>query len=390
MKRVALLGSTGSIGRSTLDVVAAHPDRFAVEALAAGSNMDLLLRQIRRFHPRTVALADPKAASELGRRLGRRGPEVLAGREGVVELARSTDSQIVVSAIAGSEGLAPTAAAVEAGRTVVLANKESIVMAGEWLMRRARLSGARIIPVDSEHNAIFQCMDGRPASSVRSLSITASGGPFLRTPLKMLDRVTPDQALHHPVWKMGRKITVDSATLMNKALELIEMRWLFGIPEDRLRVWVHPQSIVHAVVEFVDTAALALMALPDMKVPIAYALAYPDRLTMDLPRLDLAASGPLTFLKPDAHRFPSLALGYDVLRAGNGASIVMNAANEVAVEAFLNGRIGFRAITRAVASALDRYTGTRVRSLGDVFEVDRWARDEGRRRCSDRPLRKAA
>ncbi|MBI2061803.1 MAG: 1-deoxy-D-xylulose-5-phosphate reductoisomerase [Nitrospirae bacterium] len=382
MKKAAILGSTGSIGTQTLDVIRGHPDRFDVVGLsAAGSSPEKLAAQVREFHPGIVAVPSPAAEKELRKHLKGFACRIDSGKGSLDRLAGSAEADVVVSAISGSSGLPPTLAAVKAGKTVLLANKESIVMGGELFMRLARESGARIIPIDSEHNAIFQCIDGKPSSQVLSLTITASGGPFLRTSLKSLSRVTPTKALKHPVWRMGRKISIDSATLMNKALELVETRWLFDVAADRLRVLVHPQSIVHAVVECVDTAAFALMALPDMKVPIAYALAWPDRLPMTLPRLDLARLESLTFFEPDPKRFPSIPLAYEVLRAGNGSQVVMNAANEVAVHAFLDRKIPFPAITRTVSGTLDKVTGSRIENVSDIFEVDRRARETAQGMC---------
>lgn len=387
MRRISLLGSTGSIGASTLEVIRKHPDRFELVGLAAGSNAAKLAEQVIRFRPKVVALRHPAAIQDLKERIGRRKVEILAGADGVRTVAALRDAQAVVSAISGSDGLSPTLAAVRAGKTVLLANKESIVMAGELLLAEARKSGAKILPLDSEHNALFQCLDGKPSHHVKRLTITASGGPFLSTPVREFKTISPERALKHPIWKMGKKITIDSATLMNKALELIETRWLFDVRPDRIGVLIHPQSIVHAIVDWVDTSATALMARPDMKIPIAYALAYPDRVPMNLPVLDLAEISTLTFLEPDVSRFPSLAIARSVLQAGNGSQIVMNAANEVAVHAFLARAIPFGRITRTVAGTLDKYPGTRISSLGGVFQVDQWARDTARRLCGIQAVR---
>jgi len=373
MKRLAILGSTGSIGVSTLDVVGAFPDRFEVVALAAGGNLDLLEQQIRRVRPETVSVRDADAAAELGRRLAGRC-RVLHGEDGLIAVSTHDGVDLVVSALVGALGLVPTHEALGLGRDVALANKEALVVAGEHMTRQAEDNGAEILPVDSEHNALHQCLRGEKAAEIRHLWLTASGGPFRRSTQEQLERVTREQALDHPTWKMGPKITIDSATLMNKGLEVIEARWLFGLGPDRIRVVVHPKSVVHSMVEFVDGSFKAQLGITDMRHPIQYALSYPDRWPTQLPPFDPVAAGPLEFERPDMERFPCLGLAFRALEAGGAATAVMNAANEVAVQAFLDGRVRFVEIPRVIAEALDRHAAESAASLEDLLVADRRAR----------------
>ena len=378
MKRLAILGSTGSIGTSTLDLVASMPDRFAVASLAAGRNIDLLEQQARRFAPHLVAVADGEIAAELGRRLDG-STRIVHGRQGLVEVATDPTADLVVSALVGAVGLAPTCAAIEAGRDVALANKETLVVAGEHIVSGAAASGSRILPVDSEHNALHQCLRGEKLEEVRRLWLTASGGPFRGHSAEALSRVSPAEALRHPTWKMGPKVTVDSATLMNKGLEVIEARWLFGLGGERIRVVVHPQSVVHSMVEFVDGSFKAQLGITDMRHPIQYALTWPDRREATLPPFDPVAAGPLEFLPPDEQRFPCLGLAYRALAAGGAAPAVLNAANEVAAQAFLDGRAGFCDIPAIIATSLDRHAAEPASSLADLVEADRRTRETAER-----------
>jgi 1-deoxy-D-xylulose-5-phosphate reductoisomerase len=378
MKRVVVLGSTGSIGRNTLRVVERFPGRFRVAGLAAGRNVALLVRQARAFRPRVVSVESEKDAIRARRLLAGLRVEVLTGAEGAEAVAALGGSDIVVSAITGVQGLRPTLAAVRAGKRVALANKESMVVAGPLLRREAARSGAAFIPVDSEHSGVFQCLSGERAASVRRVVLTASGGPFLRTPLADLAAKTPAEALRHPRWKMGRKVTVDSATLMNKGLELIEARWLFGIEPGQLDVLIHPQSVVHALVEMKDGSVLAQLSVTDMRVPILYALTHPAREASVLPFLDLARSGPLEFQRVEGRRFPLLGLARRALEAGGSWPVALNAANEVAVEAFLAGRFRFGGIAGVVRRALDGHRGAEGRTLEDILEIDRAGRAAAR------------
>ncbi len=379
MKKLTILGSTGSIGVSTLEVVAAHPHRYRVMALTAGKNLRLLQEQVRLFQPRLVAVVDPEDARVLREALGDQAPEIVSGLEGLVTCARHAEADMVVSAIVGAAGLLPTMAAIEAGKDVALANKETLVTAGSLVMAAVAQSGVNLYPVDSEHSAIFQSLKGHRSGDVRRLILTASGGPFRDRSLEELRSVTPAQALAHPNWDMGRKISIDSATMMNKGLEVIEARWLFDLPGEQIAVHVHPQSIVHSMVEYVDGAVIAQMGIPDMKTPIAYALSYPERLHLDLPPLDLCSLGHLSFQEPDLQRFACLGLAYEALAAGGTAPAVLNAANEVAVEAFLNEEISFLSISDVIRCALDRHAPTPLRDIEEVLHADRWGRDEARR-----------
>jgi 1-deoxy-D-xylulose-5-phosphate reductoisomerase len=373
LKRLAILGSTGSIGRSTLDVVRYHADRFGVVSLAAGANIDLLEEQAREFHPETVAVGTAEAAGELEARLGGLC-RVLHGPEGRVAVATHAAADMLVSGLVGAVGLEPTYAALGLGRDVALANKETLVVAGEQMTRRAEETGARILPVDSEHNALHQCLRGEAAAEVRRLWLTASGGPFRTHSREALEQVTVEEALNHPTWKMGPKITIDSATLMNKGLEVIEARWLFGLGPDRIRVVVHPQSVVHSMVEFVDGSFKAQLGVTDMRHPIQYALSWPERLPASLPPFDPVAAGPLRFEPPDTERFPCLALAFKALDTGGAAPAVLNAANEVAVQAFLANRVAFTKIPAVIEATLERHGGDEARGLDELYAADRRAR----------------
>ena len=380
MKRIAVLGSTGSVGEQTLAVAEAFPERYRVVSLAARRNAEKLAEQVRRCRPARVALMEPAAARELRERLGDHPVEILTGPAGLAAAA-SCDADLCVAAIVGAAGLEPTLAALRAGMDVALANKEALVMAGALVLRELRARGRSLLPVDSEHSAIFQALAGAPRERVRRLILTASGGPFRTWPAEQIARATVEEALRHPNWEMGPKITIDSATLMNKGLEVIEARWLFDMPPERIEVVVHPESIVHSAVEFVDSSVIAQLGLPDMRVPIAVALAHPDRLELDLPRLDLTALGALHFETPDTKRFPCLALAFAAASADELAPAVLNAANEVAVEAFLARRVAFPAIAAAVESVLDAHVARgagAMRDLSDVLEADGWARERAR------------
>ncbi|MDH3454901.1 MAG: 1-deoxy-D-xylulose-5-phosphate reductoisomerase [Desulfuromonadales bacterium] len=374
MKRLAILGSTGSIGVSTLEIVAEHPQRFQVVALTAGRNLALLEEQIARFHPEVVAVPDQENAQRLKERVGDSGPRVLFGTDGLIACAAESPADMVVSAIVGAAGLEPTLAAIEAGRDVALANKETLVIAGELVMAAVVKSGCRLFPVDSEHSAIFQSLEGHRKSDVRRLILTASGGPFRNWSLDDLQEVTPKDALAHPNWTMGRKITIDSATMMNKGLEVIEAHWLFAVPIDDIAVHIHPESIVHSLVEYVDGALIAQLGIPNMKTPIAYALSYPERLTLDLPALDLCRLSQLNFTAPNSQCFPCLGLAYDAIRRGGTTPAVLNAANELAVEAFLQEKIAFLDIPRIIGKVVAMHTNTTASSLKSILAADAWAR----------------
>jgi len=375
VRRLAVLGSTGSIGTATLDVAARFPERFSVVSLAAGRNLALLAEQIRAHHPRLVAVADEADARRLAAEFP--GLEVASGEAGRVAAATHPDADAVVSALVGAVGLVPTWHAVLAGRDVMLANKETLVMAGELVMAAAARHGAAVLPIDSEHNALHQALRVGDRRDVRRLVLTASGGPFRTTPAAELARVTAADALAHPTWRMGAKITVDSATMMNKGLEVIEAHHLFAMPDERIAVVVHPQSRVHSLVEFVDGTLIAQLAVNDMRFPILYALSYPERLPSPLGFLDLVEVGTLTFEAADEVRFPCLALARAALAAGGSAPAVLNAANEVAVAAFLAGRLSFPGIPAVVAEALDREQRTvaAVRELADVLAADARGRE---------------
>jgi 1-deoxy-D-xylulose-5-phosphate reductoisomerase len=379
MKHVAILGSTGSIGRSALAVVDAHPSRLRVVALAAGDNVALLAEQVARYRPEIVAMATGGAVDRLRDACGReQAPVTVGGPEGLTAVATHPAADIVICASAGTAGLEAVLAAIGAGKTIALANKEVLVMAGELVTRTARRHGVAILPVDSEHNAIHQCLHGRGAQEVRRLILTASGGPFRELTPDALEQVGPDAALRHPTWQMGRKITIDSATLMNKGLEVIEAHWLFDVPADRIEVVIHPQSIVHSMVELIDGSIIAQLGVTDMRLPIQYACSYPERWDAALPSLDVARAGRLEFHAPAHDRFPCLDLAYRALRAGGTLPAVLNAANEVAVAAFLDGTLGFTSIPRVIEQTMDAHELEAVSTLEVVRRVDRWARGRAR------------
>jgi 1-deoxy-D-xylulose-5-phosphate reductoisomerase len=378
---IAILGSTGSIGRSTLAVVALHPERFRVAALCANGSWQTVVEQALKFNPDTVVMADSKAAAQARAALKESGSRIRveSGVEALAAAASGDNVQVVMAAIVGAAGLMSTLAAVRAGKRVLLANKESLVMAGRLLMEEVQRAGTQIIPIDSEHNAIFQCMPagylpGTAARGVVRVILTASGGPFRTTELSRLERATPDEACNHPKWKMGRKISVDSATLMNKGLEVIEATLLFDLPESQVSVVVHPQSLVHSLVEYADGSLLAQLGAPDMRTPIAHALAWPERVVSGVQSLDMTQIGRLDFEPPDHARFPSLGLARAAARAGGTAPAVLNAANEVAVQAFLDERLNFTGICTVIDKVLQRLDASPVKELGDVLDADAAAR----------------
>ena len=369
-KRVLILGSTGSIGTQTLDVIRRHADRFDVVGLAAGSNADALAEQAREFGARALGLACADAAGRLQNVFPT--ATVFAGPEGLVEMVAATSPDLVVGAISGFDGLPSTIAALEAGIDVALANKEPLVAAGEFVMDAARRGGAEVIPIDSELSAIFQCLRGEKREDIARILLTASGGPFAKLPPEQLRAVTAQQALAHPTWRMGKKVTIDSASLANKGFEMFEVRWLFDVSFDRIRVVVHHQSIIHSLVEFRDRSVIAQMGLPDMRVPIQFALTYPERMDANVPGLDLARIASLTFAEPDMVGFPCLRLAMEAGRADGGYPAVLVGADQAAVELFLEDRIGFTDIPRLVGAALDAYDGTCPTSLDDVVTVNNW------------------
>ncbi|MDB5991728.1 MAG: 1-deoxy-D-xylulose 5-phosphate reductoisomerase [Herbaspirillum sp.] len=381
MQAVTILGSTGSIGVSTLDVLARHPDRFEVYALTAHTSVDALLAQCKQFRPRVAVVAHAEAAQQLHKGLRALGldTEVAYGAAALCDVAAAAQCDVVMAAIVGAAGLASTLAAAHAGKKILLANKEALVMAGRLLMDAVAANGACLLPIDSEHNAIFQCLphDFQRAlehQGIAKIILTASGGPFLLRAVDTLDQVTPEQAVAHPKWVMGRKISVDSATMMNKGLEVIEAHWLFGAPADRIEVLIHPQSVIHSMVSYIDGSVLAQLGNPDMRTPIAHALAHPERLASGVAQLDLTQIGQLSFVAPDLARFPCLRLAYDALHAGGSAAAILNAANEVAVQAFLNGKIGFRMIDQVIEKVMNRLPTVAVSDIETLFEQDRQAR----------------
>jgi len=375
MKRVTLLGATGSIGLRALEVVQSYPDELAVAGLAArGSNVELIADLCRRHSPAAVALIDPDAVDRLAKALPSPRPELLRGPQGLVTLAREVDADIVLSALVGAAGLLPTMAGIQAGRAMALANKETLVMAGSLMTAAARDGRVPLLPVDSEHSAIFQCLAGHNGRDVQRILLTGSGGPFRETPKAALATVTVDDALRHPTWKMGPKITIDSATMMNKGLEIIEARWLFDVDPEQVQVVVHPQSIVHSMVEYVDGAVIAQLGVADMGIPILYALTYPERRPVPGSRLDLTKVGALTFFEPDPDKFACLRLARDVLDAGGVAPVVLNAANEIAVAAFLDKRIRFTAIAELIERALAAMPPAALTSIEQCVAVDAEAR----------------
>ncbi|HUO03698.1 MAG TPA: 1-deoxy-D-xylulose-5-phosphate reductoisomerase [Candidatus Binataceae bacterium] len=375
MKTISILGSTGSVGVTTLDVVGRFPDRFRVAAMAAGRNVELAAKQARKFHPSLISMATPELARELGTALRGERVEIVHGIEGAIAVATHSESTFVMSSMVGAMGLRPTLAAIKTGKDVGFANKEVLVIAGELVTAAVREHRVRLLPVDSEHNAIFQCLEGRGREHLRRIILTASGGPFRELPADRFASITVEQALNHPTWRMGNKITIDSATLMNKGLEVIEARWLFDLAAAQISVVIHPQSVIHSMVEMIDGSVIAEMAIPDMAIPVAYALAYPDRLPLDhLKPLSLAESSRLTFEEPDLQRFPCLRLAFEALAAGHTMPACLNAANEELVAGFLDGRVRFVDIPRHIEDLMLRHANAPARTLEDLLEADGWAR----------------
>jgi len=376
VKTIALLGSTGSIGVSTLALVREFPERFRVHGMVAGQNLMLLAKQVKEFSPNCVAIRNEQDVPRLRRLLGNHKVEILWGESGASAVASSAEVDVVLAAIVGGAGLMPCLQGVLAGKEIALANKEALVMAGELFVDAAKQRGVRLLPVDSEHSAVFQCLQGNHRAEVDKIILTASGGPFLRTPLSRLDKVSVAQALKHPNWKMGQKITIDSATMMNKGLEVIEARWEFDMQPDRIDVVIHPESVVHSMVRYQDGSIIAQLGIADMRIPIAYALAFPHRLEGSWPPLDLKRHGQLNFMPLEKRRFPALSLAYAALREGGTMPTVLNAANEVAVAAFLDHRIGFREIHRIITRTMHKHRNRRATEVGEILEVDRWAREK--------------
>lgn len=375
MKNITILGSTGSIGVSTLEIIAAHPDRFRVIAMTAGKNLELFVRQIRQFTPRIAVVASQDDVPRLKSLCSGMDVSILGGVEGLIAAATADETEMVVAAIVGAAGLVPTAAAIRAGKDIALANKEILVTAGHIFMDLVAEFGVRLFPVDSEHSAIFQSIEGHRNEDIQKIILTASGGPFLNTSASQLERVTVRDALNHPNWNMGRKITIDSATMMNKGLEVIEARWLFNTPVDKIEVNIHPQSIIHSMVEYVDGCVIAQLGTPDMKAPIAYALAYPERIATGVKPLDLTAISGLTFFNPDMDKFRCLGLAYRAMTSGQSAPAVMNAANEIAVAEFLEGRIGFTRIAETIERTMDAHSAHDIQTIDEVLEADLWGRN---------------
>jgi 1-deoxy-D-xylulose-5-phosphate reductoisomerase len=387
MKRLAILGSTGSIGVNTLDIVRQFPERFEVIGLSAGLNTQLLKEQILQFRPKMVSVLNKELSEALQRELSGISIEIVHGVEGLIQVATHPEVDQVVSAIVGAVGLIPTLSAIKTGKSIALANKEPLVMAGKIVMEEARQSRAHILPVDSEHSAIFQALLGHRKEDVHRLILTASGGPFLSIPFSKLHEVTAKEALRHPHWEMGKKITIDSASLMNKGFEVIEAHWLFNIPVEKIVVLIHPQSIIHSMVEYIDGSIVTQMGIADMRIPISYALSFPERLNLNLPPLDLQKSEALTFSLPDPERFPCLRLAYQSIEIGETMPAILNAANEVAVSAFLEGSLKFTEIPLLLQRVMEEHEVKSVHTIEDVLKADHWARErskaflEGRRLC---------
>ena len=375
MKKISLLGSTGSIGVNTLDVIERYPESFQVCALSAGSNVDLFARQIQKFKPALAALFDSTKIDALKELVGDLYVEIVSGQEGTVSAASFSEADLVVSGVVGSAGLLPALSALKAGKNLALANKETLVIAGELVLKEAERTHTRIIPIDSEHSAIFQVLNGEKPERIKKIILTASGGPFRTFTLKQMENVTVKEALNHPNWSMGAKITIDSSTMMNKGLEYIEAKWLFGV-DTKVEIIVHAQSIIHSMIEFVDTSIIAQLGIPDMRVPIAYALTYPDRFESELPSLDLASMGNLTFEAPDFERFPCLKLAMDAMEMGQTMPAVLNAANEIAVQAFLDELIPYKDIAESIRMVMQNHSPVSLHELQNVLDADHWAREE--------------
>lgn len=380
LKRISILGSTGSIGENALRVIDRLPDQFEVRYLSAGKNAGRLIEQARKYHPKAVSLSDESQYHRVKSELGLSGVEVFCGREGLLQLAGETDVDLVLNSIVGFPGMEPTFRAIEAGVDIALSNKESLVMAGEIIMNLLKDGGVSLFPIDSEHSAIWQCTVGEESESISRIILTGSGGPFRRKPLEEFSSIKPEDALKHPNWVMGKKITIDSATMMNKGLEVIEARWLFNMPPDRINVVVHPESIIHSMVEFIDGSIKAQLGLPDMKLPIQYALNYPERVPVLWEALDFVKIGKLTFEEPDHSRFPAIQLAYDALEQGGTAPAVLNVVNELAVYAFLSERINFTRISELVSEALSTIPIKSDSSLDDILEAEKLGQEFMRRK----------
>jgi 1-deoxy-D-xylulose-5-phosphate reductoisomerase len=379
MKKIAILGSTGSIGVNALRVIQANPEKYQVTALAAGKNIRLLLEQIKRFRPLAVAVMEETAANELKAQMTNSGrPEIFFGTEGFIRLATLTEVDTIISAMAGAAGLLPTYSGIKAGRNIALANKETIVMAGSLVMAEARKHGVSILPIDSEHSAILQSLQGHPREDLRRVILTASGGPFRDLSLEEMGKVTPAQALNHPNWNMGPKVSIDSSTMMNKGLEAIEAKWLFDLKMDQISILIHSQSIVHSMVEYKDGSIISQMGVPDMIIPISFALSFPHHLKTRVPPLELEKIGILSFEKPDMKRFRCLDLALKAAEIGGSMPAVLNGANEIAVESFLKGNIGFLDIPDLIEKTMASHKSHPIDSIETVMEVDRWARDMAR------------
>jgi len=377
LKRITILGSTGSIGTQALELISLFSEKFKVVGLSARGNLQLLAEQTRKFQPKIISVPDDKAGRFLKKTIGP-GIRIVIGEDGLNELTSFKGAELILIALGGSVGLKPLLEAIDSGKDIALANKEPMVMAGELITERARKKGVRIIPVDSEHSAIFQLIEGRRFSEISRVIITSSGGPFRTKTLKQMRRVSVSQALNHPTWRMGKKVSVDSATLMNKALEMIEARWFFNLPPEKISVLIHPQSIVHSLVEMTDGAMFAHLSIPDMRIPIAYALFYPERPKLNFPRLNLARVRELNFEEPDMERFPGLKLGFQALKTCGTLPAVMNAADEEAVSAFLLGKIRFNRIVELVGEVMKMHKAKAVKSVDDIVLADQWARDIAR------------
>lgn len=376
MKRIALIGSTGSIGRNALDVVRAHPDEFKIVSLAARGSAELLREQIKEFRPRLVALHDEKKAGELRRSLNSSKTRVASGIDGLTECATAKDADIVLVASSGSVGLLPTLEAIRCGKDIALANKEPLVMAGELVFKEAKKHRVSVLPIDSEHSAIFQCLNGNDKKELKRIYLTGSGGPLRKIDKKKFDSLSPEFVVKHPKWNMGKKISVDSATLMNKGLELIEARWFFDTPIEKIKVLIHPEAVIHSMVEFVDGAIIAQLGMADMRLPIQYALSYPRRLSLHMPGVDFAKVRSLNFEEPDLKRFPCLSLAVEAAKEGGTATAVLNAANEELVHKFLNHKIKLTKIAENIGKILKKHKVVKNPSLRDILEADRWAREK--------------
>jgi len=378
MKRLAILGSTGSIGVSTLDIVRQFSERFEVISLSAGRNTQLLQQQILQFRPKVVSVLNKELAETLKRDLTSTSVEIVHGIEGLIKIATHPEVDQVVSAIVGAVGLIPTLSAIKTGKAIALANKESLVMAGKIVMEEARQNHVQVLPIDSEHSAIFQSLLGHQKEAIQRIILTASGGPFLNLPAAKLHEVTVKDALHHPNWEMGKKITIDSASLMNKGLEVIEAHWLFDMPVEKIVVQIHPQSVIHSMVEYIDGSIIAQMGITDMRVPVSYALSFPQRLPLHLPRLDLFQKGGLTFHAPDLDRYPCLRLAYQSIDIGETMPAILNASNEVAVGAFLDGAIKFTDIPVLIQRVMEDHDVQSAHTVEDILKADHWARERAK------------